>query len=65
MRIVLTDALLRVNVKVRAELAMLLSDRNDTYAFHWGLYLAKTDDSGIVYELYNEMPSGAWAYRSS
>ncbi|EGE06638.1 hypothetical protein TEQG_05636 [Trichophyton equinum CBS 127.97] len=39
---------------------ILLSDRGDSWRFHWGLYLAKTKSSGIVYHLVNDMPSTDW-----
>ncbi|EFE29508.1 uncharacterized protein ARB_03586, partial [Trichophyton benhamiae CBS 112371] len=39
---------------------ILLSDRGDSWRFHWGLYLAKTKTSGIVYHLVNDTPSTDW-----
>lgn len=43
-------------------LYLLLSQRGDTYTFHWGLYLAKTPKEGEIFHLINPKNSAAWRY---
>ncbi|EZF35052.1 hypothetical protein H101_01418 [Trichophyton interdigitale H6] len=39
---------------------VLISDRGDSWRFHWGLYLAKTPTDGIIYHLLNTTSSTEW-----
>lgn len=45
-------------------LYLLLSDRGDTYTFHWGLYLAKSSSDGVIFHLINPVNSTAWIYEA-
>jgi hypothetical protein len=43
---------------------ILLSDRGDSYRFHWALYLAKSNTDGVIFHLHNPVNSTTWAYES-
>lgn len=44
-------------------LYILLSDRGDnSYTFHWGLYLHQTPDSGYIYHLVNDSGATGWYF---
>lgn len=46
-------------------LYLLLTNRNDNYTFHWGLYIARTRLSGVVHHLINDKENGgAWIYEA-
>lgn len=41
-------------------LYLLLSDRGDTFTFHWGLYLAKSPADGDVFHIINADTPNTW-----
>lgn len=43
---------------------ILLFDLGDSYRFHWGLYLAKSPDEGIIFQVINEGNTTTWIYDS-
>ena len=45
-------------------LYILLSDLGDDYRFHWGLYLAKSPESGIISHLTNPENTTTWTYEA-
>lgn len=46
-------------------LYLLLSDLGDGYRFHWGLYLAKSGDSGTIFHITNsDDDAKAWVYEA-
>jgi hypothetical protein len=44
-------------------LYLLLLDREDTFNFHWGLYLANSLTSGDVFHIDNPITLTSWEYK--